>query len=65
MRSDSSAILFLGASLSLLASACTYTSSSLADFQCEEEGARDGARECRGGVWITETEASLPDMPST
>ena len=65
MRSDSSAILFLGALLSLLASACTYTSSSLADFQCEEEGARDGARECRGGVWITETEASLPDMPST
>jgi|GEM_PF-5880221 len=65
MRSDLTSLFFLCASITVLAPACTYTSSSLGDFQCEEEGARDGDRECRGGVWISTSASNVPDMPSS
>ena len=52
---------FLAIGLTAIASGCTYTSTAFSGLECEEEGARDGDRECQGGLWITVGDAA-PDL---
>lgn len=46
----------------LLIAGCTYNSETFGPIICENEGERDGDRECRGGVWVTTADTTPEEM---
>ena len=48
--------------MALVISGCTYNSDTLGPIICENEGERDGDRECRGGVWVSLAENPPEEM---